>query len=172
MIPQYATDIALLPRQQGILERFVRSSTMKRRMAERARIVLMSADDLLCVEAAGVLGFDAQRVRQWRRRWAAAAEVLLSAEAQKVSSDELEQPVRHVLGDEHRSGMTPSALVEHLPVKNTGRCPRRKTTPRIADTCRWRSACDRSATTMTSPNWSSFPWSINAAHDCHVKLIS
>ncbi len=113
-MPQYAPSIALLPRQRAILEHLVRSSSAEQRIVERARIVLRSADGELCVEQAVALGVDAQRVRRWRRRWASAMEMLVSAEAHEVTDDELEVLIKDVLGDNHRSGTPAKFTAEQV----------------------------------------------------------
>jgi putative transposase len=113
-MPQYAPVIALLPRQRAVLEHLVRSSSVEQRLAERARIVLRSADGELCVEQAAALGVDTQRVRRWRRRWAAAMDMLASAEAQAVDDDEFETLILGVLGDDYRSGVPPKFTAEQI----------------------------------------------------------
>lgn len=113
-MPQYAPDIVVSARQRAILEAFVRASTSPQRLAERARIVLRSADGELCVEAASALGVDAQRVRRWRARWARAMGMLASAEAQGVDDDELADLVAQILNDNYRSGTPPKFTAEQI----------------------------------------------------------
>lgn len=113
-MPQYAPVIALLPRQRAVLEHLVRSSTSPQRVAERARIVLRSEAGELCVHQAAALGVDAQRVRRWRTRWAAAMDMLASAEAQEVQDDEFEALILGVLDDEYRSGVPAKFSAEQL----------------------------------------------------------
>lgn len=113
-MPQYAPVIALLPRQRAVLEHLVRSSTTPQRVAERARIVLRSEAGELCVHQAAALGVDAQRVRRWRSRWAAAMDMLASAEAQEVQADEFEALILGVLDDEYRSGVPAKFSAEQL----------------------------------------------------------
>ena len=103
-MPLYAPVVVLMPRQRAILVKLAQSSSCEQRLVERARIVLRSADGMLCVEQARCLGVDAQRVRRWRRRWAGAMELLASAEAQGVTDDDLETVILNVLGDDYRSG--------------------------------------------------------------------
>lgn len=114
-MPQYAPDITLLPRQRSVLEHLVRSSTTPQRVAERARIILRSEAGELCVHQAASLGVDAQRVRRWRRRWAAAMDMLASAEAQDEVDDlEFEAVILGVLNDEYRCGVPPKFSAEQL----------------------------------------------------------
>lgn len=103
-MPMYAPDVVLSPRQRAFLEALVRAPTTPQRYAERARIVLRSADGQLCVEVAAALGVDAQRVRRWRRRWASAMGMLASAEEQGVEDGEFEALITQILDDNYRSG--------------------------------------------------------------------
>ena len=113
-MPQHAPEVAVSRRQRTILERLCRSSTVEYRLVERARIVLWSAEGMLCVEQAASLGVDAQRVRRWRHRWAAVMGMLASAEAQEVDDDDLEALVINVLRDNYRSGVRPKFVAEQL----------------------------------------------------------
>ena len=113
-MPRFAPTIALLPRQRAVLEHLVRSSTTEYRVVERARIVLLSAGGMLCIDQAEVLGVDAQRVRRWRRRWSASQEMLYSAEAQEVSTEELGRLVLDALLDEPHTGMKPRFTAQQV----------------------------------------------------------
>jgi putative transposase len=113
-MPQYAPVVVVTLRQRAILERLCRSSTAEQRLVERAKIVLLSADGVLCVEQAAALGVDAQRVRRWRHRWAEVMGMLASAEAQEVDDDDLEALVLNVLRDNYRSGVPAKFAAEQL----------------------------------------------------------
>jgi len=104
-----APDVVLLPRLRALLERFGRSSSLEAFLVERANILLLSSDGLLCIEVADQLGVDAQRVRRWRRRWSDASDRLVAAELQPVSERDLEALVVDVLSDNYRSG-TPRVI--------------------------------------------------------------
>lgn len=103
-MPQIAPVVVVSARQRAVLSSLVRASTTPQRLAERARIVLRSADGELCVDAASALGVDAQRVRRWRRRFALAMGMLASAEEQGLSDEELLDLVADILADNYRSG--------------------------------------------------------------------
>jgi transcription antitermination factor NusA-like protein len=62
-----------------ILERLARLRKLERRLAERVRIVLWSAEGKTSVEQARALGVDEQRVNRWRRRFAGEATRLEAA---------------------------------------------------------------------------------------------
>lgn len=99
-----AADVVLLPRLRSVLDRFARSSTIEAFLVERARMLLLSADGALCIDVGEAMGVNAQRVRRWRRRWAAAVDRLIAAELQPVSDRELEYLVIDVLSDDYRCG--------------------------------------------------------------------
>ena len=73
--------VVLSVAQRAALERLVRAYTTPQHIAERARIVLMSADGKLNVAQAVALEVDPQRVRRWRVRWAACQPAIAAAEA-------------------------------------------------------------------------------------------
>lgn len=98
-----AVAVQLSDRQQRILERLARRRTIPQRLSERVRIVLMSAEGMDCTAQAARLGVDGQRVRRWRKRWAAAQERLAEAEP-AASEEELEELITHALLDEQRPG--------------------------------------------------------------------
>jgi putative transposase len=65
-----ATVIELSTGERAELERMVTSRTIERRMAERARIVLMAAEGEETVRIAQELGTSAATVCRWRKRFA------------------------------------------------------------------------------------------------------
>ena len=113
-MPQYAPDVFVSNRQRAVLESFARAPTSSQRLADRARIVLRSADGELCVDAGTALGVDAQRVRRWRRRWASAMGMLASAEEQGVDDRELADLIVSILDDNARSGTPGKFTAEQI----------------------------------------------------------
>lgn len=97
-----------------ILERLRRSRTLPQHFAERVRIVLMSADGLLCSTQAEQLGVDAQRVRRWRTRWVRRADRLAKAVAKGATSVELEKLALEIIADDYRSGVRPKFSAEQV----------------------------------------------------------
>ena len=75
-----ARKVGLSERQRQILERLVDAKKTPQQLAERARIVLKSAEGISNVEQAEILDVDRQRVRRWRGRWADATDALREAE--------------------------------------------------------------------------------------------
>lgn len=109
-----APIVLLSTRQRMVLERLVRTRKLEVRLAERCRIVLGSAEARTNLELADELGVDRQRVRRWRRRFAAAHAALAAAEAEGASDEHLEVLVLDVLSDEDRSGAPPTFTPEAI----------------------------------------------------------
>ena len=109
-----APVIELSVRQQEVLERLVRSSTVEQRLARRARIVLAASQGGLNRDLAEDLGVEVKTVGRWRRRWAAAQERLATAEESPRPSD-LGRCITEILVDEPRAGcggtFTPEQIV-------------------------------------------------------------
>lgn len=96
--------VVVSPREKVVLEGLVRARSTPQHLAERCRIVLLSAEDWSNEAQAGKLGVDRQRVRRWRRRWSKAASRLSSAEAASASESDFAELVIGVLSDDPRSG--------------------------------------------------------------------
>jgi len=109
-----APTVVLDPIARGILERLKRSRTLPQHLAERVRIVLMSADGDLCVTQARQLEIDSQRVRRWRKRWVQRNADLAKAVANGAEGAELERFVLGVLADNYRSGVKPKFSEEQV----------------------------------------------------------
>lgn len=100
--------------QRAVLERLVRAYTTPQHIAQRARIVLMSADGMHNVDQARRIGADTQRVRRWRRRWADAQPAIEAAEGTEGETAYVEDLVVELLGDEHRAGRKPVFTAEQV----------------------------------------------------------
>ncbi len=102
------TEVNVTPRQQEILERWVRNkASTPHRLVERSRIILMSAEGQNNRQQARELGVDRQRVRRWRKKWAKAEKRLTEAENQGANNKDLATIIAEVLSDDPRPG-TPS----------------------------------------------------------------
>ena len=106
--------VTVTPRVHKVLEALVRSGLTTQRLAERVRIVLMSAEGLTNRDQARELGVDRQRIRRWRRRWAAASIALSTAEAEGLDEKDFEARLIAVLGDDARSGAPPRFSPEQM----------------------------------------------------------
>lgn len=103
-MPGPATTVLLTPRQREMLVALTQTGSTPQRVAERSRIVLMSAQGQRNLAQASKLGVDRQRVRRWRGRWAASQDRLAAAENEGVSDKDLKNMILDVLRDEHRNG--------------------------------------------------------------------
>ena len=113
-MPGPATTIEVTARQRAVLEALTRAASTPQQLADRCRIVLMSAEGQANVHQAAALGVDRQRVRRWRGRWASAQERLGTAEEEGVGDNDLHAMIVGVLSDEERSGGPPKFSPEQV----------------------------------------------------------
>jgi hypothetical protein len=100
--------------QRTVLDRLVRAYTTPQHLAQRARIVLMSAEGARNVDQAAVLGTDAQRIRRWRRRWADAQPAIAAAEVVEGEAAYVDDLIVDLLRDEQRAGRKPVFTAEQV----------------------------------------------------------
>lgn len=100
--------------QRAVLERVVRAYTTPQHIAQRARIVLMSAEGRRNVDQAAVLGTDTQRIRRWRRRWADAQPAMAAAEVTEGEDAYVDDLIFDLLRDEQRPGRKPVFTAEQV----------------------------------------------------------
>lgn len=113
-MPGPAAAVELTARQQGVLEALTRATSTPQQLAERCRIVVMSAAGQRNLHQAAALGIDRQRVRRWRGRWSAARDRLIGAEAEGASDKDFEALIVDVLRDESRCGVPPKFSPEQV----------------------------------------------------------
>jgi putative transposase len=147
-------SISATPRQRRVLEQFVRRHTGPQQQVRRARAILAALDSATNAAAGRQVGMKADTARQWRQRWAVAADALLAAELEGGADDDraLEVVVQGVLADEPRSGapatFTPEQRCQVMalacePPGDSGR-PLSQWTPReLADEAVQRQIVDR-----------------------------
>lgn len=109
-----SVSVEVTERQKRVLEALVRAKSTTQQLAERCRIVLMSAEDRDNAAQAADLRIDRQRVRRWRWRWSKANAVLAAAEEKNPSDRDFEMVVVKVLADDDRSGAPPKFKPEQL----------------------------------------------------------
>ncbi len=109
-----ATPIELSTRQQELLERICRRQTSPQQQVRRTRIILAAAEKMSNSETAKELGIDRGTVRNWRERWAEAAEFLSEAEVKQAEDKQLLSLVEGVLSDAYRSGTPPKFSAEQV----------------------------------------------------------
>ena len=106
--------VEVTERQQSVMESLVRAKSTPQQLAERCRIVLMSAEGRPTVHQADELGVDRQRVRRWRHRWATASDALAAAEKEGANDKDFKALILRVLTDEPRSGAPPKFSPEQV----------------------------------------------------------
>ena len=100
--------------QRAVVEGLVRAYTTQQHIAQRARIVLMSAEGRRNVDQAAVLGTDPQRIRRWRRRWADAQPAIAAAEVTEGEHAHVDDLILELLRDEQRAGRKPVFTAEQV----------------------------------------------------------
>ena len=108
--------MVITERQQEILQRWVRSRSCPRGLAQRAEIILLAFDRLQNGPIAEQLGCERHAVGIWRRRWADAFDTLVRIECLEGLSA-LETEIEDVLSDKPRAGC-PGELL--LPTRSPG----------------------------------------------------
>jgi putative transposase len=102
-MPGKAAKVVITERQQGILQRWVRSRSCPRGLAQRAAIILRAFDRWPNGLIADHLGCERHAVGIWRRRWADAFDTLARIECLEGLSARA-AAVEEVLSDNPRSG--------------------------------------------------------------------
>src|SRR4029434_2927607 len=69
-MPRYAQPLAIAPEDLHTLRQWSRSSSVRAGLAERAKILLLRAEDLSTAQIAQQLGCPRPTVILWRRRYA------------------------------------------------------------------------------------------------------
>ena len=109
-----ATTIEVTARERMVLEALTRATSTPQQLADRCRVVLMSAEGRANLHQAAVLEVDRQRVRRWRDLWARAQERLGAAEDEGANDKDLHAMIVSVLSDEERSGVPPKFSPEQV----------------------------------------------------------
>jgi putative transposase len=110
-----AVAVTVSKQQRRILEELRHAGGTPQKLALRCRVILLSADGETNIDQGDLLDVDRQRIRRWRKRWAAATSALAKAEEEAPSDKELEALIIRVLTDDPRSGtpttFTPEQIV-------------------------------------------------------------
>lgn len=95
--------IELTPRLEAVLTKITRRANSPQFEVQRTKMILAAAAGANNQQVADCLEVDRRTVRKWRQRWADATQ-RLNAAAAEVDDRTLNDLVREVLRDEHRSG--------------------------------------------------------------------
>lgn len=107
--------VVVLPEMvRAQLTKWHRARKTEGALAERSRILLLSADGLANKEQSALLGVDVQRIRRWRNRWCDSAEQVEAAVAGGASDKEIAGLLRDLLADSPRSGTPPKFTPEQV----------------------------------------------------------
>lgn len=102
-MPGKAAKVVITERQHEILQRWVRSRSCPRGLAQRAEVILLAFDRLQNGPIAEQLGCERHAVGIWRRRWADAFDTLVRIECAEGLSA-VETAIEDVLSDHPRCG--------------------------------------------------------------------
>ncbi len=98
-----AANVPLTEKQQQVLQKITRATTAPRRLAQRARVILLAFAGALNVVIAGEVGLSRKQVGRWRRRWQQSFDALVAIECSERQSM-LHRTIEDVLSDAPRRG--------------------------------------------------------------------
>jgi transposase len=96
-----------------MLAKLANATTAERRVAQRARVLLLAFDGQQNIEIATAIGVERHGVGLWRRRWQGSYEALLAMEMNEPKAA-LERAIADVLRDAHRSGAPGTFTAEQI----------------------------------------------------------
>jgi transposase len=108
-----AAKVVITERQQVVLQKLSRATTVAVRLQQRAQIILLAFEGKRNQEIAAVVGLGRDQVGVWRRRWQRAFERLTLIECMEEPPG-LTRAIEDVLCDEQRSGAPPTFTAEQL----------------------------------------------------------
>ena len=98
-----AANVSLTEKQQEVLQKISRATTATRRLAQRARLILLAFAGALNVAIAIEVGLSRKQVGRWRRRWQQSFDALVSIECNEPQAM-LRRTIEDALGDAPRRG--------------------------------------------------------------------
>lgn len=108
-----AAKVVITERQQGVLLKLSRGSTVAYRIRQRARMILLAFEKKFNREIGDEVGLNPDQVGVWRRRWKDEFETLTIIEGNEPPA-ELRKAIVALLSDLPRSGTTPKFTAEQL----------------------------------------------------------
>jgi transposase len=108
-----AAKVVITERQQVVLLKLSRATTVEFRFRQRARLILLAFEKKLNTEISGEVELNPDQVGLWRRRWRDEFERLTIIEGMEPPC-ELERAIVKLLSDEQRSGTKPKFTAEQL----------------------------------------------------------
>jgi hypothetical protein len=108
-----AAKVMLTERQQEILEQINSSTTVSRRLAQRAELILLAYTRRHNVAIAAQIGLSRKQVGLWRTRWQASFDALVAIECRE-SQAACRRAIEDVLSDAPRSGSPGTFTAEQV----------------------------------------------------------
>ena len=108
-----AAKVVITERQQAVLQKRSRATTVAVRLRQRAHIILLAFEGQLNQEIEAIVGLGRDQVGVWRRRWQRALERLTLIECMAEPA-RLTRAIEDVLCDEQRSGAPPKFTARQL----------------------------------------------------------
>jgi len=112
-MPGKAAKVVITERQQVILQKLSRATTVAFRLRQRARVILLAFEGKLNQDIDSIVGLGRNQVGVWRRRWQEAFDRLTLIEGLEEPAA-LTRAVGDVLGDGQRSGGPTTFTAEQL----------------------------------------------------------
>ncbi len=98
-----AANVPLTKEQQEVLQKITRATTATRRLAQRARVILLAFAGALNLAIADEVGLSRKQVGRWRRRWQQSFDALVAIECSEPQAM-LRRTIGEVLSDAPRRG--------------------------------------------------------------------
>jgi putative transposase len=109
-----AAKVVITERQQQILAKLSKATTVAKRLSQRATIILLAFAGEENESIAEQVGLGRHQVGFWRRRWQQAFDKLVRVECLDETPAALRHAVEEVLADEHRAGSPGKFTAEQL----------------------------------------------------------
>ena len=113
-MPGSAAKVVITERQQAILRKLSTATTVAKRLAQRATLILLAFAGLPNQEIASRVGLGRLQVGLWRRRWRQAFDRLVLVECTEGAPAELRHAIEDLLADEPRPGCPGKFTAEQL----------------------------------------------------------
>jgi len=108
-----AAKVVLTEEQKSVLQQITRSTTMPRRLVQRAGVILLAFAGWLNRDIAAEIGLARKQVGLWRRRWQQSFDALVAIECREPHSA-FRRAMEDVLSDAPRSGSTGAFTAEQV----------------------------------------------------------
>lgn len=108
-----AANVSVTEKQQEILQQITRATTVARRVAQRARVIILALAGTLNMTIAIEVGLSRKHVGRWRRRWQQSFDALVAIECGETQAM-LRRTIEDVLSDAPRCGSSGTFSAEQV----------------------------------------------------------